>query len=42
MKSKLNLENDDRPIMFIAVGYADPDGGIPFSQKSSQELVKKI
>ena len=29
--------------MFIAVGYADPDGGIPFSQKkSSQELVKKF
>ena len=29
----LGLESDQRPIMFLAVGYPDPDGMVPFSQK---------
>ncbi|MCH8555638.1 MAG: nitroreductase family protein [Schleiferiaceae bacterium] len=35
MDTLLNLEIDERPIMLIGIGYADPEGGIPFSQKKS-------
>lgn len=35
----LNLASDERPIMFIAVGYPDPAGLIPYSEKrTSQQL----
>ena len=39
----LNLNKYERTIMLLAVGYADPQGGIPFSQKkNSLDLVKVI
>ena len=31
----LNLELDERPIMLMSAGYADPEGLVPYSQKSS-------
>lgn len=35
LSSFLQLPAYERPIMLIACGYADPQGGIPFSQKKS-------
>lgn len=35
MEELLGLEDDERPMMLIGIGYADPQGGIPFSQKKS-------
>jgi nitroreductase len=35
MEKILNLEADERPMMLIGIGFADPQGGIPFSQKKS-------
>jgi nitroreductase len=37
MQKSLGLGVDDRPIMLIAVGYPDPKGKIPYSQKKSLE-----
>ena len=40
---RLELEIYQRPIMLIAIGYADADSGVPFSQKkSSDELIIPI
>lgn len=36
---KLRLQYYERPVMLLAVGYADPSGGIPFSQKKSDQLL---
>ena len=37
----LRLEPDQRPIMFLAIGHADPDGLVAFSQKKSpRELAR--
>ncbi|MFT4705439.1 MAG: nitroreductase [Bradymonadia bacterium] len=33
MKSALGLEADQRPVMLMAIGYPDPEGAVPFSQK---------
>lgn len=33
----LKLESDERIVMFIAVGYADPEGLIPYSEKRTPE-----
>ena len=33
MQNRLGLKLHQRPVMLIALGYADPDGWIPFSQK---------
>lgn len=33
MQKELGLEDYERPIMLLAVGYADPAGGVPYSQK---------
>jgi nitroreductase len=41
LQDKLKLHYYERPIMLIAVGYADPQGGIPFSQKKSNTLLLK-
>ena len=38
---KLKLSYQLRPVMLIAVGYADPDGHIPYSQKKSSNLLSK-
>jgi nitroreductase len=35
MESLIPMAADERPIMMIGLGYADPEGGIPFSQKKS-------
>lgn len=39
MQKKLALASHERPVMLMAVGYADPQGGVPFSQKKSDELL---
>lgn len=38
----LNLKPYEKVIMLIAVGYADPEGLIPFSQKKSTDSLLKI
>ena len=43
MDKILKLQPHQRPIMLLAVGYALPDGMIPFSQKKNlKELIKKV
>lgn len=39
MAARLQLAPDERPIMLIAFGYADPDGGVPYSEKKRIEEV---
>jgi len=36
---ELQLNGHERVIMLMAVGYADPDGGIPYSQKKPSEML---
>jgi nitroreductase len=39
----LELDYTQRPVMLIAVGYADPNGGIPYSlKKKNQYLVEEV
>jgi nitroreductase len=38
---ELDLAYHQRTIMLIAVGYAQPEGGIPFSQKKTDKLLVK-
>ncbi|CAH1543639.1 Nitroreductase [Vibrio jasicida] len=43
MSKRLGLEKNERPIMVIALGYADPQGMIPFSQKkTAKQLIKEV
>lgn len=43
LESLLSLGKHERTIMLLAVGYADPDGGIPYSQKKdSSDLIKVV
>ncbi|BBL87610.1 hypothetical protein VroAM7_02630 [Vibrio rotiferianus] len=43
LDKRLKLKSHQRPIMMIAVGYADDEGAIPFSQKKSpNKLIKLI
>jgi len=43
MSKTLSLSDNQRPLMVISIGYADPDGKIPFSQKkSAEELIKEV
>jgi len=43
MTKALKLNYEQRPVMLISVGYAQPQGKIPFSQKKSPEtLIKEI
>ncbi len=37
MEDLLGLKSDERPMMLIGIGFADPKGGIPYSQKKSPE-----
>lgn len=39
MAKALQLAPYERPVMLLAVGYADPDGGIAFSQKKPASLL---
>ena len=41
LEQKLGLAYYQRTIMLLAVGYAQPDGGIPFSQKKTDRLLIK-
>ncbi len=40
MQKMLGLNVSDRPIMLIAIGYADPSGRIPFSQKKELDTIR--
>jgi len=40
MQKALGLDYDARVIMLIAIGYADPDGLIPYSQKKPLEILR--
>jgi nitroreductase len=37
MEKIIPLSEDERPMMLIGIGYADPDGGIPYSQKKTPD-----
>jgi nitroreductase len=37
----LQLDADERPIMLLAIGYADPEGLVPYSQKKSLDLLRR-
>ncbi len=39
MQQKLGLKIYERPVMLLAVGYADPQGGIAYSQKKDDQLL---
>ncbi|MEQ9551480.1 MAG: nitroreductase family protein [Coleofasciculus sp. G3-WIS-01] len=41
MARLLGLEPDERVIMLISVGYPDPDGLIPYSQKKELDLLRR-
>lgn len=41
MQKTLHLEADERVIMLISVGYADPKGMIPYSQKKDLEVLRR-
>ncbi|APH72950.1 nitroreductase family protein [Aquibium oceanicum] len=41
MQKALNLDYDERVIMLIAVGYADPDGLIAYSEKKSLDVLRR-
>jgi nitroreductase len=41
MEASLSMASDERPIMLIGVGYADPNGKIPFSQKKPPTILAK-
>ena len=38
----LELEPDERPVMFIAVGYPDPNGLVAYSEKRSPEELSRF
>lgn len=40
VREVLNLEPDDRIVMFMAVGFPDPEAMVPFSQKKSLDEVR--
>jgi len=42
MDKALQIEQHQRPIMLMAVGYGDPEGQIPFSQKKSADQLIKV
>lgn len=42
MQSTLGLAVTDRVVMLIAVGYADPEGMVPFSQKKELDTFRRF
>jgi len=40
MQKTLGLNIAERPIMLIAIGYADPEGHIPYSQKKELDTIR--
>jgi len=41
MAELLSLDPDQRIVMLIALGYPDPQGLVPFSQKASIDEIRK-
>lgn len=41
MQKALGLDYDERVVMLIAIGYADPDGLVPYSQKKSLDILRR-
>ena len=37
----IELEPDERVIMLISIGYPDPDGMVPYSQKKSLDIIRR-
>jgi nitroreductase len=42
LRKLIDLELHERVIMLIAVGYANPNGGIPFSQKKPESQLREV
>lgn len=40
MQKALGLDTSDRVIMLVAVGYADPESGVPYSQKKDLDVIR--
>ncbi|UCX03983.1 nitroreductase family protein [Shewanella glacialimarina] len=40
MADRLRLTDFERPVMLVAIGYADPHGMIPYSQKKSINVIR--
>jgi hypothetical protein len=40
MRKTLALESSDRVVMLIAVGYQDPTGMVPYSQKKELDSIR--
>lgn len=40
MQRTLHLDHDERVIMLIAIGHADPDGLIPYSEKKALDILR--
>lgn len=41
MASLLQLEDDERPIMCVAIGYPDPDGLVAYSAKKPLDILRR-
>ena len=39
IQGMLELQSHERVVMLIAIGYGDPDGGVPYSQKKQRDLL---
>jgi len=42
LEKKLGLNKHERVVMLIAAGYADPAGGVPYSQKKSADSLLRM
>ncbi|MGQ4276496.1 nitroreductase family protein [Pseudidiomarina sp. E22-M8] len=42
IERELNLTAHQRPVMLLAFGYADPEGGIPYSAKKSSNILGRF
>ena len=40
MAKTLGLSTDERPVMLVSLGYPDPDGQVPYSQKKSLDEIR--
>ena len=40
MEARLGLARHERPILSISIGYADPEGRVPYSQKKSLDEIR--
>lgn len=42
LRRTIHLADDERVVMFMAVGYPDPEGEVPFSQKKSLDAIRSF